>query len=537
MLLLLARLLLASSTQLSRLPPLFGGTEKVSRRDAVGLPESLVAVSPGQEEAAMWFAARASRESREVTLDEMVYNSLCSRISCDRPLDPVTIHSSIWNCTFQALEDPVDGLVSCAQRAVRRGVGVTRYQLEDMVKRACTGRPCSKRLQKPLTFHLTPIGLLTVEPWEEPAEVVEKFARTLAFGSPMARDVALLIVDWFCSRRECRRHVHEDIAVTVDGALYECSYWEPPEVAVTRSTDDVEVAKALLQYYCERKECGWRLERTLELKVWSYANSSVGTLRCGMLEDPADCVETFVRKSLSNFGGVRLLDNDEDDLTRAMEMMMAWLCRRRYCSRALAPEIQLGEVVARPWEEPWKVVATYAKQNRAVSEESMRSIYSDICRHRYFCANLPQHVGVSFDGVGNITCRSWEQPADVVESFAYQAVHAGHVLRASDLQYTLDLICSQRHCARNKLSVVATALVMHPGKTAGRALATALRSVPNIFVLGHDAKCGDDSRPCFVVLRHPLDRFVSALAFKKQGTRRLCFFKFSFAEHRRRMGR
>lgn len=491
----------------------------------------MVAAYEGQEaaDAVMSFAARATREGRSVTLDEMaqLYDLLCHRMHCERPLllTPITIASSFWNCSLQAYEDPVDALVACVRREVRRGVGVTRYEIEDMVQEACAMRPCSSELPKPLTFRVSPVGFLTVEPWEEPAEVVEKFARTLSLsGSPLLRDTAVFVVDWFCTRRACRRHLHPDMTVTVDGVLYECLYWEPPEIAVARSTDDEEVANALIRYYCERKDCGWRLERSLQLRVWSFANSSVGTLRCGVLEDPADCVETFVRKSLSNFGGVRLLDNDEDDLAKAMGMMMTWLCRRRYCSRALAPEIKIGDVVAHPWEEPWKVAANYAKKNLAVSEENMRAIYSDICRHRHFCANLPQHVGVSFNGVGNITCRSWEQPADVVESFAYQAVHAGHVLRATDLQYTLDLICSQRQCARNKLSVIATTLVMHPGKTAGRALATALRSVPNIFVLGHDSKCGDDSRACFVVLRHPLDRLVSALAFKKQGLTKQIYF-------------
>ena len=65
------------------------------------------------------------------------------------------------------------------------------------------------------------------------------------------------------------------------------------------------------------------------------------------------------------------------------------------------------------------------------------------------------------------------------------------------LRETLQLMCSQRRCARLKLEPLATHLLMHPGKTAGRAINTALTTVSAVFVLGHDLRCDGRSRRRF----------------------------------------
>lgn len=512
--------------------------------DVKGIGRLIVEAGQEPADAIASFAARATHNGHTFTYSDMtaVYDTICSRTLCkSQLLGPLYINVSIGECVCQAFQDPVDAILECVRAAVKQGLGATRYQVEEMVSNFCSLKLCVLELPPALTFHVTPLGYVTVEPWEEPAEIVEKLARTLhASGTPVARDVALRIVDWFCKRRSCRRHVAPDLSMTLalgsDASIVAtCLYWEPPEFAIqnvlrsialsssaTHNSTKVDlfVAQAMT-YFCQSKPCGWGLEKALRLNVWSFRNESVGTLTCDVLQDPADCVESFVRKSLS-FG----FDLDSEDLKGAMGRMMGWLCRRRYCSRSVAPDVELLSdgsryVVARSWEEPWRVASTFAKESAqrgiVLREAEVRAIYLEICRHRYFCSNLPRIVGVKFDGVGNVTCRSWEQPADVVESFAYQAVTVGHTLRAQDLHYILDLMCSQRQCTRHKLSVVATSLVMHPGKTAGRALGTALRHVHNIFVLGHDIRCGEDSRRCLIVLRNPIDRFVSALAFKKQG--------------------
>lgn len=512
--------------------------------DVKGIGRLTVAAGQEPADAIASFAARATHNGHTFTYSNMTaaYDTICSRVLCkSQLLGPLVINVSFGECVCQAFQDPVDAVLECVRGAIKHGLGMTRYQVEEMVSKFCSLKVCVVELPPALTFHVSPLGYVTVEAWEEPAEIVEKLARTLhASGTPVARDFALRVVDWFCERRSCKRHVAPDLSLTLalssDASIVaNCLYWEPPEFAIQNvlsslpfsssaarnsTVVDLLVAQAMT-YFCQSKPCGWGLEKVLRLKVWSFQNESVGTLTCDVLQDPADCVESFVRKSLS-FG----FDLESEDLKGAMGMMMSWLCRRRYCSRSVAPEVELLSngsryVVARSWEEPWKVASSFAKESAqrgiVLNEEDVLAIYLEICRHRYFCSSLPRIVGVHFEGVGNVTCRSWEQPADVVESFAYRAVNVGHTLRAKDLHYILDLMCSQRQCTRHKLSVVATSLIMHPGKTAGRALGTALRQVHNIFVLGHDIRCGDDSRRCLIVLRNPIDRFVSALAFKKQG--------------------
>lgn len=481
-----------------------------------------VVVSPGEDpvDAVEAFAARATHSGHALKLADMhaLVEALCSRMPCARQLTgSVALSFAVGGeCECAAAEDPVDAVFRCVRAAVRRGLGPTRYEVVQMIRSFCALKACVVEPPPALTADAGQLGYLTVEAWEEPAEVVERLARTLAAGGrPLNRDLALVLVDWFCERRECLRGLAPDL----NAGGVDCLYWEPPEYAVLRAPSWGDTSAAL-DYLCERKPCGRGLERKLEVSVWSSDNASVGALACGPLEEPADCVEAFVRRSLAF--GYKLAAGH---LSSAMGSMMAWLCERRHCSRSLAPEIQLLSdgsplVVARSWEEPWQAASNYARlvhaEGSSAPRRSAQAVYLDICRHRASCVDLPADVGVVVRGVGNLTCRSWEQPADVVESFAYEAVRVGHVLRARDLNRILDLMCSQRSCSRRKLSVVASLLVMHPGKTAGRAIGAATRPSRNVFVLGHDNRCGDDSRPCFVVLRHPVDRFVSALAFKKQ---------------------
>mgnify|MGYP002047256443 CR=1 FL=1 len=92
-------------------------------------------------------------------------------------------------------------------------------------------------------------------------------------------------------------------------------------------------------------------------------------------------------------------------------------------------------------------------------------------------------------------------------------------MEVTDLQLkkSLELMCAQRNCDRKKVKSMAKLFFMHPGKTAGRAIQDATTKTDKVFVLGHDDRCDGARRPCFVVLRDPVDRLVSALSFKRQG--------------------
>ena len=445
-----------------------------------------------------------------------------------------------WNTTIEEEElarivcpphqDPVDAVILAARKAIARGASVTRWAVREAVARLCGLRGhCTLKLAEPVVFLASPAGYVRVEPWDEPSEIVEMFARNylLSTGTAMPREAAVEMTRWYCEKRECTRSLAADLKAPISGVVVvaECSFWEPPEFAARRlatTLNDTNIFEKALELFCEEEEeenrCGTRFDRTLRLNVWASENASVGELVCPPLREPADCVEEFVRRSQSVFG----FSLPPEDVDEAMGMMMRWLCERRRCRRPLAPRVEFvfpdsSTIVAHPWDDPVRVVGKYAKKN-GVAPKELREAYDSFCRERWFCGALPEDVGVTFDGVGNVTCRGFEEPADCVESFAHRALAGGHDLHSRDLQYILDLMCTQRPCNRRKLAVIATILIMHPGKTAGRALGTALTHAKNIFVLGHDVRCDpSSSQRCYLVLRHPVDRFISALAFKKQG--------------------
>ncbi|KAH8043857.1 mannosyl-oligosaccharide 1,2-alpha-mannosidase [Aureococcus anophagefferens] len=72
------------------------------------------------------------------------------------------------------------------------------------------------------------------------------------------------------------------------------------------------------------------------------------------------------------------------------------------------------------------------------------------------------------------------------------AVAAGLPVTASHLAASADDLA--RAPAPPKLKVTALRLFMHPGKTAGRAIAAALDAVDDIYVLGHDGRCDGSTR-------------------------------------------
>ena len=57
-----------------------------------------------------------------------------------------------------------------------------------------------------LTVSADPLGSLTVEPWMEPADAIEQFARAAAAkGQDIKRESCVDMLSWFCKRRRCAR--------------------------------------------------------------------------------------------------------------------------------------------------------------------------------------------------------------------------------------------------------------------------------------------------------------------------------------------
>jgi len=550
------------------------GTGRVTVRRGGGFDEKAVDAVEAFGIAAVLAGHLVTFEDRRRMLD-----ALCLKLRCERSFrdtrivdvsDLVAGGDVVWHA---ADEDATVAVLRFARRAVERGARLTRDVFHGVLGRfcdsfdvatlACAVGNANVTFPQPLTLAVPPRGTVTVEPWEEPAAVVERLARTLApYAIPEAqfRDVE----QWFCDRRICGRRLSQrlviDVVVTDNLTLpLACEFWEPPALAVERFVN-VELAsqseaarldatRQALRWLCDRRDCS-ASPRPLALSVWAFANDSVGEVQCGELEEPADCVEDFVRMSLgftsrepqgaataagalaasyadAADSGARatFTPATSDEVVESMAQMMQWFCSRRHCARAVSPRITLsdfGDFVVEPWEQPHAAVSEHLKRadalGAALEPETARRLYESVCTQRWRCKDFRADVTVTVENVGNATCRGWEEPAEVVEAFSKAVGATGINVPAKAAYKMLDLFCSQRACSRRKLGEpVAQTLVMHPGKTAGRALTTALAPLQDAFVLGHDLRCDGRGPACIVVLRDPLDRLVSALAFKKQG--------------------
>ncbi|KAH8065820.1 mannosyl-oligosaccharide 1,2-alpha-mannosidase [Aureococcus anophagefferens] len=388
--------------------------------------------------------------------------------------------------------DAADAIETFA--AAARDAGHDVFRAKEMARAyalVAPGRAPGRPLAEPVTVEGVLEENVTIHAFMDPADALQRASEMLA---------------WYCRRRKChRQRLHDDLYADVAlrrgnvTARVESSYAEPPEVAAlrflehlrTEGFDDDEAAAAAnvaLDDLCASRPgaCGRGHEKLLSLDVWSAFNDTVGACECPPLWEPAACVEKFLRRS-ARVG----YNASRRDMDRSIDSMMAWFCARRDCGRPVAPAVRLAlpdgrGVTVDPWAEPHNEIKRLALSasdaGAPPTERDLAELTLSVCEKRPgWCGALPATVGVEVRGVGSATCRPWEDPAEVVESFASQAVAAGLPVTASHLAESLRMICGARPCGRTKLKVTALRLFMHPGKTAGRAIAAALDAVDDIY--------------------------------------------------------
>lgn len=453
-------------------------------------------------------------------------------------------NASVWGVSN--VEGPARFISRVARALVSQGLPASRDFVATVHAKLCELRPCAHYGDAPrydlpqnLTVAADPLGSLTVEAWMEPAEAIEHFARTAAArGQEIKRDSCVDMLMWFCRRRRCvRQTMREDrkaLVLLSDGreAIAQCEFWSPPEWCAevfkdklvkegVPADDAIRAGLEVLKHFCETMECGQRLHTSLSLDIWDHDNGTVGSAACGPLVDPADCVEKLFRGSYRV--GFRA---NESTSVASMTRMMRWFCKRRACFRPLAPSVALSfrndTLVVRPWDEPRGKLREFAQKfsdrNEPLSTKEMKMLSFGVCSARPgWCVTLPKTVGVEVAGVGEATCRPWEEPADVLDALYNHAKRVDIDVTDLQLKTSLELMCAERNCDRRKVKSAAKLFFMHPGKTAGRAIQDAVSKTDKIFVLGHDDRCDGSRKPCYVVLRDPRERLVSALAFKQQG--------------------
>merc|ERR1711981_298285 len=63
-----------------------------------------------------------------------------------------------------------------------------------------------------------------------------------------------------------------------------------------------------------------------------------------------------------------------------------------------------------------------------------------------------QPITLNVEGVGSLTVNPNQDPADVVESFAAQAVQAGVPITGESMVQMMEYFCSRRQCSRMQIS-------------------------------------------------------------------------------------
>ena len=493
--------------------------------------------------------AAAATSAGHVTFDENALNESYTMVAGQRPagrplsgtamiagFQPGIIppgepgNATVWGVS--PIEGPARFVSRVAQALVKQGLPVSRSFVEDTHASLCKLRPCghygtAPRYDLPtnLTVSADPLGSLTVEPWMEPADAIEQFARAAAAkGQDIKRESCVDMLSWFCKRRRCARQtLREDrkaVILVSTGekdleATATCEFWSPPEWCAELLKDrlikeGVPVDSALAagievrRHFCESSKCGQRLHTRLSLDIWDHDNGTVGAAACGPLSDPADCVEKMFR------GSYRVgFKANETTAEASMTRMMRWFCKRRECLRPIAPAVSIthkGDVLeVKPWDEPRGKLREFAQRfsdkREPLSQDELKHLSFKVCSARPgWCVTLPKTVGVEVTGVGEATCRPWEEPADVLDTLHAHALRAGLEVTDLQLKKSLELMCAQRNCDRKKVKSMAKLFFMHPGKTAGRAIQDATTRTDKVFVLGHDDRCDGSSKPCYCLL-------------------------------------
>ena len=212
------------------------------------VPNAMVDVADAVEPFAAAADAAGHSEFRDAEM-RTAYALLGRERACGRPLAaPVTIEGVFEDgreVTVAAYEDPFLALAAPARGVVRAGAAVRRDWFARLYGELCALRPCGNfPLPPPLTLPVPPLGVVTVEPWDEPADAVELFARSaFATGHDVAGSSVEEMLGWYCRRRRCvRQALARDVAVDVPlaggdlRARATCAYWEPPEYLSPAST-------------------------------------------------------------------------------------------------------------------------------------------------------------------------------------------------------------------------------------------------------------------------------------------------------------
>jgi len=102
--------------------------------------------------------------------------------------------------------EPAAAVAKFAREATAAGFEITEQSANKMLEFFCSRRSCRRTLPPPLAARVEPHGEIAVAPWDDPADVVEAFGASKADeGTYLDAGTMTKLMEAFCARRPCSR--------------------------------------------------------------------------------------------------------------------------------------------------------------------------------------------------------------------------------------------------------------------------------------------------------------------------------------------
>jgi hypothetical protein len=469
-----------------------------------------VVCRPNQEPADVVLAF--SRQAAEIGVPmntenmETFYSYFCTRRACKKPLlnQTVELAMDVGKLRCPPWREPASLVEEFSQRLSASQVPVDSQSMNQMIQYFCERVPCLRNIAPPIRLELQDIGALTVNPWQDPADAVENFAnQAITAGIEMDGEGMKQMMEYFCSRRRCiRKELNVPklpdamtLNVTGVGSVTVAPLQDPADVIEAFATQALQAGvemggegmKQMMEYFCSKRPCRRMqiqvptLPPPLKLKV-----DGVGSVMCGPRQDPADVVEAFAAQAIK--AGFPISGE-------GMKQMMQYFCSRRPCARMqiAMPQVAqpvtmniegVGQVTVNPNQDPADVVEEFTRQaleaGVPMTGDAMKQMMEYFCSRRKcerMGLSMPagaataaaggEPISLEIEGVGRLTVRPHQDPADAVENFARQAMEAGVPMTGDGMKQMMEYFCSRRRCQRMQISLPQVAAAGGGGYGAG----------------------------------------------------------------------
>ena len=96
------------------------------------------------------------------------------------------------------LIEPASLVEEFAAQATAQGVAINQTSMNQMMQFFCQRTTCFRNVAQRIKLDVSNIGSLTVQPWQEPADMVEMFAaQAIQGGLPMSEDGMKQMMEYF----------------------------------------------------------------------------------------------------------------------------------------------------------------------------------------------------------------------------------------------------------------------------------------------------------------------------------------------------